>query len=192
MISWGYECGTPTSRMPWICTTAHHFRKFSKFIFRFQHIWFMKVQSQIAYIRLSLCTPKSKFQLQNYPGELEMPLIWSFSSCGHIRLKIFGFTFLNMSEFVVCFNNIRTVKILLNCERNVGVIWGEATHQENPVKKGKQKFLHCLALLATLSRCFLSLVLIILLRVNGHIELNDWLALFCVKWCLILKELAYS
>lgn len=82
----------------------------------------MKVQSQIAYIRLSLCTPKSKFQLQNYPGELEMPLIWSFSSCGHIRLKIFGFTFLNMSEFVMCFNNIRTVKILLNCERNVGMI----------------------------------------------------------------------
>lgn len=140
MISWGYECSTPTSRMSWICTTAHHFRKCSKFIFRFQHIWFMKVQSQIVYIWLSLRTPKSKFQLGNYPGELEMSLIWSFSSCGHIRLKIFGFTFLNMSEFVVCFNNVRTVKIWLSCERNAGVIWGEAAHQENAVEKGKQKF----------------------------------------------------
>lgn len=82
MICWGYECGTPTSRMPWICTMARHFRKCSKFIFRFQHIWFMKIQSQIFYIRLSLCTPKSKFQLENYPGLLEMPLSFFFCHVG--------------------------------------------------------------------------------------------------------------
>lgn len=65
-VSWVYKCTTPTSGVLRICTMAPYFRKCFKCIFTFQEIWFIEVQSQIAYVYLHCLHSDSKLQSGNY------------------------------------------------------------------------------------------------------------------------------